>query len=123
MGFRTGAYAKVWSSERVSDTITKLRISISKKNKKTMEYEQEFSGFVSCIGTAAAKSALSLTEGSRIKLGDVDVKNRYVKEKNYTYTDFYIYSFDNVGDASVEPAPEHEPEIDGGKQTAKELPF
>ena len=54
MGFRTGAFAKVWEVTPMSDTSTKLRMSISRKNKKTDEYEQDFSGFVLAIGTAAA---------------------------------------------------------------------
>ena len=58
MGFRTGAYAKVWEISPMSDTSTKLRISISRKNKQTGEYEQDFSGFVLCIGSAAANSGI-----------------------------------------------------------------
>lgn len=38
MGFRNGAFAKVWEVTPVSDTSTKLRISISRKNKQTNEY-------------------------------------------------------------------------------------
>ena len=74
MGFRTGAYAKVWEVTPMSDTSTKVRMSISRKNKQSGEYEQDFSGFVLAIGTAAAKKAASLKEGNRIKLGDVDVE-------------------------------------------------
>lgn len=55
MGFRTGAYAKIWEVTPMSDTSTKVRLSVSRKNKQTNEYEQDFSGFVLAIGTAAAK--------------------------------------------------------------------
>lgn len=41
MGFRTGAYAKVWEVTPMSDTSTKIRISVSRKNKQTGEYEQD----------------------------------------------------------------------------------
>lgn len=92
MGFRTGAFAKVWTVESISETNTKLRISISRKNRRTQEYEQDFSGFVNCIGTAAASKACSLKEGSRIKLGDVDVTTNYNKEKGTSYTNFKICS-------------------------------
>lgn len=44
MGFRTGAYAKVWEVTPMSDTSTKVRLSVSRKNKQTNEYEQDFSG-------------------------------------------------------------------------------
>ena len=57
MGFRTGAYAKVWEVSPLSDTSTKVRMSVSRKNKQSGEYEQDFSGYVLCIGTAAAKKA------------------------------------------------------------------
>ena len=47
MGFRNGAYAKVWDEPSVvSDSMTKLRVSISRKNKTTGEYETDFSGLV-----------------------------------------------------------------------------
>ena len=51
MGFRSGSFAKVWEVSPVNDTSTKLRISVSRKNKQTGEYEQDFSGFVMCVGT------------------------------------------------------------------------
>ena len=63
MGFRTGAYAKIWEVTPMSDTSTKVRLSVSRKNKQTNEYEQDFSGFVLAIGTAAAKKAACLKEG------------------------------------------------------------
>lgn len=99
MGFRKDAYATVWSVEAVSDTMTKGRISISRKDRQTGQYETDFSGFVSFIGTAAAKKALGLKERDRIKLGDVDVSNRYDKERNTTFNNFKIFSFE-AGDAS-----------------------
>ena len=68
MGFRTGAYAKVWEVTPMSDTSTKVRMSISRKNKQSGEYEQDFSGFVLAIGTAAAKKAAGLKEGDIITL-------------------------------------------------------
>lgn len=104
MGFRKDAFATVWSIEQGTDTRTKGRISISRKNKQTGEYEQDFSGFVDFIGTAAARKALSLKEKDRIRLGDVDVTTNYNKEKNITYTNFKIFSFDSQS------------EIDGGNR-------
>lgn len=99
MGFRKDTYATVWQVEPVSETLTKGRISISRKNKASGEYEQDFSGYVSFVGTLAAKKAASLQERDRIKLGDVDVTNRFDKEKNVTYTNFKIFSFEMADDA------------------------
>lgn len=105
MGFRTNAYATVWNVEPVSDTRTKARISISRKNKQTGEYETDFSGFVDFIGTAAAKKSACLKEKDRIRLGEVDVTNKYVQEKNITYTNFKIFSFDTQAEIDSSDAP------------------
>ncbi|MCI9516625.1 MAG: hypothetical protein HFI80_06235 [Lachnospiraceae bacterium] len=94
MGFRTGSYATVWSVEAASDMRTKARISISKRNKQSGEYETDFSGFVDFIGTAVARKASMLKEKDKIRLGDVDVSTKYVKEKNVTYTNFKVFSFE-----------------------------
>lgn len=101
MGFRPGAYAKVWEVAPMSDTSTKVRMSISRKNKQSGEYEQDFSGFVLAIGTAAAHKAAGLKEGDRIKLGDVDVSTKYDREKKVTYTNYKMFSFDIENGSSV----------------------
>lgn len=124
MGFRTGAYAKVWEVTPMSDTSTKVRLSVSRKNKQTGEYEQDFSGFVLCIGTAAAGNALKLKEGSRIKLGDCDVSTKYDAEKKITYTNFKLFSFE---DADSEGAQTDntalQPTVDEGELDDSRLPF
>lgn len=127
MGFRKDSFATVWGAEVVSDTLTKARISISRKNKQTGEYETDFSGYVSFVGTAAAKKAAALKEKDRIKLGDIDVTNRYDKEKNTTYTNFKVFSFEMQGEnAAAAPAaasPEPQPQVDGGEVDDSRLPF
>ena len=124
MGFRTGAFAKVWDVSTISDKNTKLRINISRKNKETGEYEEEFSGFVNCIGTIAAKNASLLKKGDSIKLGDVDVKNKYNKEKDTTYYTFKVFSFDVVGRQTNEPAkPNPVAAVDDGEVETSDLPF
>ena len=124
MGFRTGAYAKVWEVTPMSDTSTKLRISVSRKNKQTGEYEQDFSGFVLCIGTAAAGNALKLQEGSRIKLGDCDVSTKYDAEKKITYTNFKLFSFETEdGESSPANNTEPQPTVDEGEIDDSRLPF
>lgn len=123
MGFRNGAYAKVWSVEKVSDTNTKLRISISRKNKQTNEYETDFQGFVSCVGSAAAKSALQLREGDRIKLGDTDVRTRYDKDKSVTYTNFTLFSFETEGSEAPKKQAPDEVDPSEGFNDDRALPF
>ena len=88
MGFRKDAYCTVWEVKQGSGNFSDARISTSKKNKQTGEYETDFSGFVRFIGSAHQKSS-SLKEKDRIKLGDCEVTNRYDKEKKVTYIDLY----------------------------------
>lgn len=124
MGFRTGAFAKIWEVTPMSDTSTKLRMSVSRKNKQSGEYEQDFSGFVLAIGTAAAKKAACLKEGDKIKLGDVDVSTKYDKEKKITYTNFKMFSFEVDGDSdSSEDTTDLQPTVDEGEIDDSRLPF
>lgn len=126
MGFRNGAYARVWGIKTVSDTITNVNLSISRKNKKTDEYIQDFSGFVDFLGSANAQKALNLRRGDTIKLGDTDVSTSYKKETKQSFTQFKVFSFENV-DNSNKPTDAHD-SVDSGEveDTSKDeepLPF
>lgn len=125
MGFRTGAYAKVWEVTPMSDTSTKVRLSVSRKNKQTGEYEQDFSGFVLCIGTAAARNAAKLNTGARIKIGDCDVTTKYDPQKKITYTNFKMFSFEDAdGNNNSEPdKTDPQPPVDEGEVDENRLPF
>lgn len=125
MGFRTGAYATVWAIEPVSETNTKIRISINRKNKESGEYEQDFSGFVACIGTAAARKASLLKERDRIKLGDVDCSTFYNKEKGITYYNFKLFSFEVQEQKPQVDVTDPQPTVDEGEPPEEEdgLPF
>lgn len=114
MGFRKDSYATVWSVEAKTPSVTKVRISISKKNKQTGEYEQDFSGFVNFCGTAAS-NALKLHEKDRIKLGDVDVTTWYNKEKKIEYTNYACFSFDMADSTfqqQTQPDDQNDPSAD-----------
>ena len=124
MGFRKESYATVWEVEPVSDTLTKGRISIRRKNKQTGDYETDFSGFVSFVGTVAAKNATQLKEKDRIKLGDVDVTNRYDTEKKVTYTNYKIFSFEKQDDTTPATGAEKmQSTVDNGEVDDSRLPF
>ena len=101
MGFRTGAFATVWSVEPGKGNFTKVRLSTSRKDKESGEYVQDFSGFCMFIGTANA-AASSLHTRDRIKLGDVDVTTTYNKETNKEYVNYRVFSFEPA--ASDHPA-------------------
>lgn len=93
MGFRQGNFAKVWGTT-VYENYTVVELSTSKKNKKTGEYETDFSSkFVKFIGQAH-RDATSLTRGTKIKIGECDVTSRYDKEKKQAYTDFLVFTFE-----------------------------
>lgn len=128
MGFRTNSYAKVWEVIPSTDTRTKLRISISRKDKQTGEYVQDFSGFVDCVGSLAAKKAAQLKANDRIRLGDVDVTTKYNKEKDITYTNFSVFNFEKdegngVPVQTKAPVNEPQPEVDSGEVDDDRLPF
>jgi len=119
LGFHKDTYAKVWSVERKSDTMTKLKLSISKKNKDTNQYETDFSDFVICVGTACASKAAKLKKGDRIKIGDCDVTNQYNKDKNVTYYNFKIFNFETADGGTAKTS---KPEVDDGEADSR-LPF
>ena len=123
MGFRQGAFARVWSVEQKSERWTKIRVSISRKNADTGEHEDEFSGFIDCIGTACAGKAAKLKERDRIRLGNVDVTNKYVKEKNMTYTNFKMTSFDMADEAGEQKKEKPAAEYEGENDPSSDLPF
>lgn len=124
MGFRTGAYAKIWEVTPMSDTNTKVRLSISRKNKQSGEYEQDFSGYVLCIGTANAQKAAKLHNGSKIKIGDCDVTTKYDPQKKIAYTNFKIFSFEDEESSNTsDNAVAQQPEVDDGEIDDSRLPF
>lgn len=123
MGFRTNAYVTIWSIEPMSDLRTKGRISISKKNKTTGEYETDFSGFVNFLGSATAKKAATLKEKDRIKIGDCDVNSYYDREKNVNYYNFNIFSFENANGGNNNPAEVAQSNVDSGEIDDSGLPF
>lgn len=92
MGFRTGAWLKIWEIAP-GDRSTKIRGSISKKNKQSGQYEQDWSGFAVLAGTAH-RDASGLKVNDTIKIGDCDVTCRYDKQKDKEYTNFSIYTFE-----------------------------
>lgn len=124
MGFRKDAWATCWGVEVKSDTLTQVRLSTSRKDRQTGEYEQDFSGFVAFVGTAAAKKAAALKEKDRIKLGDVDVTTKYDEDKKVTYTNFKCFNFETQNDTGTPAnnAAEPQPSVDEGVDEDK-LPF
>lgn len=94
MGFRTGAWAKVWEVEDKGKYLV-VSMSTSKKDKETGQYETDWSNkFVRFVGEAAKAD---IKPNDRIKIGDCDVTSHYDKEKKITYTNYVVFSFE-IGD-------------------------
>lgn len=125
MGFRTGAFATVWSVEEKSPTMTKANISISKKNKQTDQWETEFSGFVDFIGTMNATKALKLSRKDRIKLGDVDVVIASGKKEGVYFTNYKVFNFETMDEATSSDKKPAKADIEAGPEDDGEprLPF
>lgn len=129
MGFRQGAYAKVWSTEDKGNYSTG-KVSISRKNKETNRYDVEFiDNFVRFVGSAhtAVKDLAIGDKGVTIRITSCDVTNRYDAEKKRTYTNFVIFGFElpdnNYSGAKPEvakPKPKPEPANDSDDD---DLPF
>lgn len=111
MGFRSGAFAKIWSIEKGNGNYYVADMSTSKKakdrdgkeiqeNGKT-KYETDWSNkFVRLVGTAA-KQAESLKNGDSVKVKSCDVTSKWSKEQNKEFVNYVIFAFDDdQGDSS-----------------------
>lgn len=131
MGYKVGAYCKCWEITPVSEKDTKVRLSISYKNKQTGEFEDDFTGYVHFLGSDVAHKASSLNRGDRIKLGDVDVRNWYDKEKKQEYHYYKCFGFemadrqsnDNTYQPKATSAENPSHAYEGSTADDSELPF
>ena len=98
MGFYKENIGTIWKIEDKGKYST-AQITCGKKNKDTGEFETEFNGFVTLLGTAHEKGkTLEIPEGKgvRIRFGNGDVTTNYVAEKKITYTNYKLFSFHTV---------------------------
>ena len=99
MGFKAGAFAKVWEVREGRGNYTDVRLSISRKKRDSNEYEQVFGGWCRFVGDAHMKACSMLTKDDRIKIIECDVTNNYDKEKNVTYYNFAVYDYEDADSA------------------------
>jgi len=92
MGFKVGAYAKVWEYEK-KGKYAEARISTSKKM-EDKTYEADFSSRVRLIGKALN---CEMKKGDTIKILGCEVTNSYDKEKKINYTNFVIWDCEQQG--------------------------
>lgn len=100
MGFRTGAYAKVWDVTDKGNYST-ANVSISRKDKDSGEYKVEFQdGYVRLVGNAHTYAqehgwAEGIdSNGESIQISSCDVTNYYDASKKKLFTNFVIFGFD-----------------------------
>lgn len=113
MGFRSGAYAKVWEIKPSENgKTTTVRLSVSRKNKDTDEYVQEFSGLCFFIGKANIKAREQLSVKDRIQLTECDVTTDFNKTTKENKVYFKVWDFESptAGQSTPPPAPQTEPE-------------
>lgn len=129
MGFRQGAFAKVWKFEN-KGKYDVGQISISKKNKETNQYEVEFQdGYTRFVGNAhELLNSVDFPEkgGLTIKISSCDVTNHYDKDKKITYTNYVIFGFELPNGETTSSAPAKKKETaptDSFAEAEDDLPF
>lgn len=101
MGFRKGAYAKVWSWKDGNGNYKVAEMSTSKKEGDG--YQTDWSNkFVRLVGTAA-KQIESLGDSPRVRIGECDVTNNFDKAKQTLYTNYVILSFEEEDGEQKKP--------------------
>lgn len=94
--FKQGAYFTFWGCSSNDDGIVNVEMSSSRKNKKTGEYETDFSSkFVRFYGDAGSK-VQELERGDRIKIGECGVTTFWNKKTEKNYTNFLVFDFEKV---------------------------
>lgn len=120
MGFRTNAFARVWSVENKGN-YSVAKISISKKNKETEKYDVEFQdGFVRLIGNAHEFfQGVDIPEkGYPVKITSCDVTNKYDNAKEKLYYNFAIFGLEDANNSSGNAtAQKSQPAKESGKKT------
>ena len=95
MGFSAGYYAKIKEVVEKQQNYTVCKITITRKNKMTNEYELQFSGICRFVGNAHKSIPMA---GQRIRIVSCDVTNCYKdKEGNLQFTkspQYVVFSYE-----------------------------
>ena len=92
-----------------SPKVVRLRGTIGKVNQATGQFENDFSGFCSCLGDEVAQKAMGLKPEAhrpvRIRLNSVDVTQNFVKQPDdtfITYNNFNVYEFSRADEVEYQ---------------------
>lgn len=99
MGFRQGAYAKIWEvDDETGHKYATCQMSVSRKDKDSGEYKTEFQdGYVRLIGNAYDAIEEYLEEndipekGLSVKISSCDVTNNYDKKKKKLFVNYAVF--------------------------------
>ena len=102
MGFRQGAFIKIWDLENkgnyhVAEMSTSKKMKDRSGNEITengkVKYETDWSNkFVRLVGTAH-NQAKTLDISKNVKIESCEVTNKWDKEKKIMYTNYVIFAF------------------------------
>ena len=127
MGFKNGAFATVWKTESIwMNLICRMPSFLPPSTAEIIVLQSYIIRYVMVRSLQNGRSsrAARLKEKDRIKLGEVDVTTRYSKEKNTTYTNYKVFSFE---DADSKPSGSVEDDfgndVDSGEISENNLPF
>lgn len=120
MGLRNGAYAKIWEHKPGKGNYEDVRLSISKKNKTSGEYEEDFSGWVRFVGAAKEKIA-SAGESPRFKIVECDVSNKYDPTTKKTFWNAVVFNVEDIESKNNTSTPK--PAVSDDASNSENVPF
>lgn len=105
MGFSVGNYAKIKEVKEVKENYTVAKLSFSKKNKATNEYETNFIGVARFVGNAHLQKPMV---DQKIKITACDVTNCYVKDGKVEFPErpqYVVFSYELQDSNGTTPQP------------------
>lgn len=128
---QNGSYASVWKVTKGKGNYYDVRLSCSRKRKDTNEYVTDFQGFTRFCGTAATQIAAhdgfdAKENGNkplRIKIGNFSVSNSYDRNKDITYWNVAVFSYDDPNGESNGQQKQDDGFVDVPDGIEDELPF
>lgn len=84
MGFSVGNYAKIKEVKEIKENYSVVKLSFSKKNKATNQYETNFVGVARFVGNAHLQKPMV---DQKIKITACDVTNCYIKDGQVVFPD------------------------------------
>ena len=105
MGFSVGNYAKIKEVKEVKENYTVAKLSFSKKNKATNEYEPNFIGVARFVGNAHLQKPMV---DQKIKITACDVTNCYVKDGKVEFPErpqYVVFSYELQDSNGTTPQP------------------